>query len=421
MHVDPTWLLGELAEHGALGFRNVRFEDPTAFLNFAEVLGQPVEVRGGSSVQLYIANGRTSPPPAAPPKLRGSDLWHSDNSYKASPAAYTLLYLIDGAHGTSTELCDAQQAFETLSASMRQHLLAESYMALHDCTHDAGMHRARGGGADDAGVQGGTATRSDDANGGAKGKGLGSHGGTGGDGGSIATAMHPLLRAHPLTGKIALYISPLYTSRLLRTPTASDILTSLAVYDSDSFLLRQLFSHLVSPSGGGRTIFEWRAPGDLLLIDNARMLHRAKTHAMPSGCRRRMLRISIAGSPPFGPPSSPTPARRRALSTVTRPPRDGTATKAAAAPPAPSASLGRGAEARAVAALLLVALDGALSPNQLHRMVVAHPSLVRCERGALTESVDFLTDTDAGWASVRPMRPRCFTRSLRYSPHRARG
>ena len=56
---------------------------------------------------------------ASLPPRRGSDHWHSDNSYRAEPAAYTLLYLLDGANGTSTPLCDATRAFETLEPTMR--------------------------------------------------------------------------------------------------------------------------------------------------------------------------------------------------------------------------------------------------------------------------------------------------------------
>ena len=57
--------------------------------------------------------------------------------------------------------------------------------------------------------------------------------------------------------------------------------------------------NLTSSGGGCTAAFEWRAPGDLLLIDNARMLHRATTRHMPVGCRRKMLRVSIAGSVPL--------------------------------------------------------------------------------------------------------------------------
>ena len=40
--------------------------------------------------------------------------------------------------------------------------------------------------------------------------------------------------------------------------------------------------------------------GDLLVIDNARMLHRGTTREMARGLQRRMLRVSIAGEAPVG-------------------------------------------------------------------------------------------------------------------------
>ena len=46
--------------------------------------------------------------------------------------------------------------------------------------------------------------------------------------------------------------------------------------------------------------WRWRAAGDLLVIDNATMLHRATTAAMAAGAERRMLRVSVRGGAPVG-------------------------------------------------------------------------------------------------------------------------
>ena len=82
------------------------------------------------------------PPPATAPPPRGSDCWHSDNSYKSRPAAYTLLYLLDGAHGTSTLLCDASRAYDTLDPELRARLHSEALLAEHDSLHNAGASGA---------------------------------------------------------------------------------------------------------------------------------------------------------------------------------------------------------------------------------------------------------------------------------------
>ena len=44
--------------------------------------------------------------------------------------------------------------------------------------------------------------------------------------------------------------------------------------------------------------WRWRSGGDLLVIDNATMLHRATTAAMAAGAERRMLRVSVRGEAP---------------------------------------------------------------------------------------------------------------------------
>ncbi len=53
--------------------------------------------------------------------------------------------------------------------------------------------------------------------------------------------------------------------------------------------------------GDACVAFEWRQPGDLLIWDNARMLHRATTlESLAVGASRKMLRVSVGGSAPIG-------------------------------------------------------------------------------------------------------------------------
>lgn len=67
-------------------------------------------------------------------------------------------------------------------------------------------------------------------------------------------------------------------------------------------ILNSVYSHMLSrgcdESENFCARFEWQQSGDLLVIDNARMLHRATTAAMPEGSRRKMLRVSIRGERP---------------------------------------------------------------------------------------------------------------------------
>lgn len=263
--IDPVGIMPLLAEHGALGFRRVLFSSPEELLNFSRMLGSPVAIAGAKMpVQLYIAEGRAPTSAEEPAPLpRGSDFWHSDNSYNPKPASVTVLYSVSDRDGTSTHLCDASLAFDTLDASLRQQLLSERYLAEHDSAHGAGTTP--------------TDAESD----------------------RRRTAVHPLLRAHPATGRVSLYLSPLYTRRLLRTDGSP-----LPEAEGAS-LLRHLLEHTVGEGGdkppgeGGCVPFEWEY-GSLLLIDNARMLHRATTIHLPKGTSRSMLRVSLEGKEPIG-------------------------------------------------------------------------------------------------------------------------
>ena len=231
---EPDWLRRALAEHGALGFRSVPFASPEGFLAFAKSFGSPIEVglpSSAAAVQLYISEGRAPQSRScAPPPARGSDFWHSDNSYNLEPAACTLLYLLEGANETETMLCDAQHAYETLDAELRHYLESEALLAEHDSAHNAGQRDGAAGAA-------GSARR------------------------APVRSIHPLLRAHPLTGRVSLFANPLYTTRLLQPPAGpGDRPTPLPPAESAS-LLHRLFEHMLSADAGGTGAFAWRAPG----------------------------------------------------------------------------------------------------------------------------------------------------------------
>ena len=98
-----------LATHGALGFRRVPFASPDDLLSFARIFGDDVVSVGGGRqhVQLYASKGGLRAP-------LPSDDWHSDNSYNQRPAGTTVLYLLEADTPTSTILCDASSAYDSL-------------------------------------------------------------------------------------------------------------------------------------------------------------------------------------------------------------------------------------------------------------------------------------------------------------------
>ena len=94
---------------------------------------------------------------------------------------------------------------------------------------------------------------------------------------------HPLVRSHPLSGRPALFLSPLYADSLVGlSPEAS------------SSLLASLDQQLDNPEFQVR--WQWQEH-DLVIWDEASTNHRALGDHYPS--HRRMQRCSVEGSRPF--------------------------------------------------------------------------------------------------------------------------
>ena len=247
--------------------------------SFSKVFGKELVAvdTNGAVVQLYISNSRRHDETP-----RGSDFWHSDNTYKKTPAAATALYALElppEPGSTSTMLMDAALAHEALPPALKARVA--QLWAEHVSNHNAG-------------VSGGT---------------------SGGGGHEVETrqlvATHPVVRRHPETGRGSLFVNPLYTTRLLDSDGGE-------VEDSRE-LLDAVFHHMFgsgAPTAAGEPSvwvegglyraegrysghFEWQRPGDLLIWDNARMLHRATTlEGMAADSTRRMLRCSVEGTAP---------------------------------------------------------------------------------------------------------------------------
>jgi taurine dioxygenase len=101
---------------------------------------------------------------------------------------------------------------------------------------------------------------------------------------ALATRLHPVARAHPETGRVALFVSPGYTIGIEGLPA-----------DESADLLKRLFEHQKRPEFVYR--HRW-APGDFLIWDNCATQHRAVIdYELP--LRRRMERTTLRGSVPF--------------------------------------------------------------------------------------------------------------------------
>lgn len=180
--------------------------------------------------------------------------WHSDVSFKERPAKATLLYAIEvPEEGGDTLFCNMIAAFEALPEELKQDL--DGRFAVHDyANRDRVAHRT------------GTQPRLDRDN-------LS----------RVPPVLHPVIRRHPVTGRKALYVNPTYTVRIEGMETAL----------SDA-LLKQIFDHCLEDRFCMR--YRWR-PGDVVIWDNAAVMHAATTQNLNPSHHRTLWRTIIVGGP----------------------------------------------------------------------------------------------------------------------------
>lgn len=184
------------------------------------------------------------------------DSWHSDWSFQEVPPAGTLLYgEVIPPTGGDTLFADTTLAFEALSDEERQEL--EGMVALHSAILG---YSPRGALAAENKKRSMTILFSEEAE---------------------NRHPHPVVRVHPVTGRKALFINPVYTVGLegMEDDEAREILGPLYAH-----MLREEFQYR----------HKW-APHQLLLWDNRRVIHAATGGY--DGHARLLHRTTIAGEP----------------------------------------------------------------------------------------------------------------------------
>jgi taurine dioxygenase len=189
--------------------------------------------------------------------LNFANAWHSDLSYLAAPPSYTLLHAWDVPdHGGDTVWSNQYLAYETLSSGLK------ATLAGLNAVHSAGMAYGTGGLLD-------------------KVKDL-----TSMDIAPSAEAyrehVHPAVISHPVTGRSALYVNPVYTTRF----------EGWTPFESQS-LLDYLNRHSINENFTCR--LRW-AVHTLAIWDNRCTMHNALNDY--SGVRREMFRTSVKGTEP---------------------------------------------------------------------------------------------------------------------------
>jgi taurine dioxygenase len=192
--------------------------------------------------------------------LNFANAWHSDLSYLPEPPAYTLLHArnVPG-FGGDTVWSNQYLAYETLSHGLR------ATLAGLRAVHSAGMAYGTGGLLDQfKDLSSMAIAPSDDA---------------------FAEHVHPAVLRHPVTGRLALYVNPVYTTRL-----------SGWSKEESAALLSHLYRHSINENFTCR--LRWTA-GTLAIWDNRCTMHNALNDY--SGVRREMYRTSVKGAAPVGP------------------------------------------------------------------------------------------------------------------------
>ena len=128
--------------------------------------------------------------------LNFANAWHSDLSYLPAPPAYTLLHAWDVPdHGGDTVWSNQYLAYETLSSGLKATL--DGLLAVHS----AGMAYGTGGLLDQfKDLTSMAIAPSEEA---------------------YAEHVHPVVTVHPVTGRRALYVNPVYTTDSRAGPRTS--------------------------------------------------------------------------------------------------------------------------------------------------------------------------------------------------------
>lgn len=210
-----------LAEHGVVVVPDQHALDDDGFLALLSAFGPLAFTTGETPLATHpqlnvISNVGRETPPVSN--------WHVDTSYVDHPPAYTALRAVQvPAEGGATQFSDQYAALDTLPADLRA-LLADRTLR-HVVT----------------GVDPGP--------------------------GEQTEAEHPVFRPHPVTGRPALYL------------TAPKRCAEISGLDEDR--TREVVARLLEHSTRPENVLAHRwAPGDVVLWDNACVLHRADHSAV---------------------------------------------------------------------------------------------------------------------------------------------
>ena len=248
--------------YAVLVFHDQRFTDEQQ-MSFTTQLGPLEETRGGNITKpherrLQVGMGDVSnldkqgAPMARDSRQRlfnlGNMLWHSDSSYRAIPARYSLLSArVVNPVGGNTEFADMRAAYDALDAGLKAEV--EDLICEHSLLYSRGSL--------------GLTEYSEEER------------------AMFRPVRQRLVRTHPVTGRRSLYLSA-HAGAIVGMPMPEA-----------RILLRELNEHATQP----RFVYAhaWRQ-WDFVIWDNRQVMHRVRRYdeALP----RDMRRTTIAGDAP---------------------------------------------------------------------------------------------------------------------------
>ena len=244
---DYDAIYAALIEHQVIFLRNQHIS-PEAHLNFAKSFGElepphPVypQVQGYPQVVL-LENGPDNPP--------DTDTWHTDETFKAHPPFASILYSqIIPPVGGDTLWASMIAAYAALPEGIKADI--DGMRAVHDMSDFRNNFTV--------GEPSGTATKLNEAH------------------QQFGSAIHPLVKQHPVTGKPFLFVNPGFTIQVVGMTSAAS-----------RRLLNGLFDHMNQPEFQVR--FKW-TENTIAMWDNRCTMHYALNDYTPS--QRTMHRVTL--------------------------------------------------------------------------------------------------------------------------------
>ncbi|MBL8674285.1 MAG: TauD/TfdA family dioxygenase [Rhodospirillales bacterium] len=238
------------AEHGVIFFRDQKLT-PEQHLAFARRWG-PIDInRFFKAVEGYPEIAEVRKEPEQRTNIGGG--WHTDHSYDPEPAMGSILLAREVPdEGGDTLFSSMYAAYDALSDGLKRTL--EGLNAVHSDEHVFGAKGYNARNTEGGRIGNVHATRGE--------------------------VVHPVVIAHPESGRRALYVNSAFTLRF----------EGWSVEDSQP-LLQHLYRHAVRPEFSCR--FRW-APGSIAFWDNRATWHYAANDY--HGERRLMHRITVAGT-----------------------------------------------------------------------------------------------------------------------------